>query len=64
SHCPPTTTTFNHKLLFYSPIKAGDVSWNWETFLVGKHGRVIKRAGPTIDPASLAVDIETELTRV
>ncbi|XP_059173718.1 glutathione peroxidase-like [Physella acuta] len=63
SNCPPTTTSFNPSVLFYSPIRAGDVAWNWETFLINKSGKVIKRAVPSVDPAAQAQDIELELAR-
>ena len=39
----------------------GDISWNFEKFLVGKDGRVIKRYAPTDTPKSLAKDIEAAL---
>jgi len=60
-HCPPTVTAFNADILFYSPIKASDIEWNWETFLVNREGRVVKRAPPATDPMSLATDIEAAL---
>ncbi|CAL1532644.1 unnamed protein product [Lymnaea stagnalis] len=63
SNCPPTTTTFNTPLLFYAPIRSSDVAWNWESFLVGYDGRVVKRTPPATDPFALAADIESELAR-
>lgn len=63
SNCPPTTTSFNPSVLFYSPIRAGDVAWNWETFLINTSGKVIKRAVPSVDPAAQATDIELELAK-
>lgn len=60
-YCPPTTTVFDTSLRFYSPIKAGDVAWNWETFLVGADGRVSNRAPPATDPESLEPDIEASI---
>uniref|UniRef100_A0A0B7ABP2 Glutathione peroxidase n=1 Tax=Arion vulgaris TaxID=1028688 RepID=A0A0B7ABP2_9EUPU len=63
SYCPPTAISFDPKRLFYTPIKANDVSWNWETFLVDADGRVIHRVSPSADPQSLEVDIEAALTK-
>lgn len=61
SHCPPTQTEFNPSILFYTPIKASDVRWNFEKFLIGTDGRVLKRAGPGVHPDSLMPDIEDAL---
>lgn len=63
SYCPPTVTEFDPTWLFYTPIKANDVAWNWETFLVGADGRVLNRAPPTTDPQSLEPDIEAALAK-
>jgi len=61
SHCPPTTTTFDASRIFYSPIKSNDVAWNWETFLIGSDGRVVKRGAPFLDPVLLESDLEVAL---
>ncbi|KAH9504058.1 Glutathione peroxidase 6 [Bulinus truncatus] len=63
SNCPPTTTTFIPTRLFYTPIRSNDVAWNWEVFMVGHDGKVVKRAIPQLDPLKLAEDIELELAR-
>ncbi|KAH9505254.1 hypothetical protein Btru_059063 [Bulinus truncatus] len=63
SNCPPTATAFNQSVLFYTPIRAGDVAWNFEKFLVGKDGRVILRAHPSVEPELMVTHIETELAR-
>jgi len=63
-HCPATTETFNDAYLMYTPIKASDISWNWETFLVGVDGRVVSRAAPPLDPMAWTTDIEAELQYV
>lgn len=60
-HCPATTTEFVPSMLMYSPIRAGDVMWNWETFLVDHRGRVIRRAPPPTEPKELEGDIEAAL---
>lgn len=61
AQCPPTAKSFSPSYLFYSPIKASDVQWNWETFLIGRDGKVIKRAPPPVDPMSLETDIMVAL---
>jgi len=61
AQCPATTTSFKPEILFYSPIRAKDVSWNWETFLIGTDGKVLKRAPPPVDPSQLSDDIEVAL---
>jgi len=61
NRCEPTTDVFNDPWLMYSPIKAKDVAWNWETFLVGVDGRVVSRAPPPLDPMDWASAIEAEL---
>ncbi|GFR74952.1 glutathione peroxidase [Elysia marginata] len=61
SHCPPTQPQFKPSILFYTPIKATDVAWNFEKFLVGTDGRVIKRCQPGCHPDSLMPDIEDAL---
>jgi len=48
----------------YTPIKASDISWNWETFLIGVDGRVVYRAAPPLDPMAWTTDIEAELQYV
>ena len=37
------------------------IKWNFTKFLVGKHGRVIKRYAPLDKPADMAKDIEVAL---
>jgi len=59
--CPNTAKSFNAAILFYTPIKANDVSWNWETFLIGADGKVVKRAPPAVEPKDLEADIEQAL---
>ncbi|KAI8795059.1 glutathione peroxidase-like isoform X1 [Biomphalaria glabrata] len=63
SVCPPTATVFNQTRLFYTPIKASDVAWNFEAFLIGYDGKVVKRAYPRTDPLQLADDIDFEVAR-
>jgi len=62
SECPPTATSFDPSIRFYSPISQGDITWNWETFLIGPDGKVIKRAPPPVEPKLLEADIEMALS--
>jgi glutathione peroxidase len=39
----------------------GDVKWNFEKFLIGKDGKVIKRYRSKVKPADIAGDIEKAL---
>lgn len=39
------------------------IKWNFAKFLVDQGGRVIKRYAPTVEPASIAPDIEALLQR-
>nr|APZ88407.1 GPX-5 [Bursaphelenchus xylophilus] len=48
SHCPPTVNQIGKREeLMYNPIKANDITWNFEKFLVDKEGRVRFRFHPT-----------------
>lgn len=62
-HCPPTSDSFDAQYLMYKPIRASDVAWNWETFLVGANGRILYRAPPPTDPESLSADIEVAIAK-
>jgi glutathione peroxidase len=35
-----------------NPKFAGEIKWNFNKFLVGKHGEVLARFEPQVDPAS------------
>jgi len=59
--CPPTIKSFDQSIRFYTPIRQGDITWNWETFLIGTDGKVIRRAPPNVDPKDLEADIEDAL---
>ena len=37
------------------------IKWNFTKFLIGRDGKVLKRYAPTVEPASLATDIEAAL---
>lgn len=45
STCPYIEEEFRPSL-FYSPLKVGDINWNFEKFLVGKDGKVYFRYNP------------------
>jgi glutathione peroxidase len=48
-----------------SPVGAGDISWNFEKFVVGRDGQVIARFGPRTRPddAALVRTIETAVAQ-
>lgn len=37
--------------------KPSDIKWNFTKFLVDKNGNVVKRYGPTYDPADIEDDL-------
>lgn len=39
----------------------GAIKWNFTKFLVDRHGRVLKRYAPNVEPSALAADIEAAL---
>ena len=39
-------------------VKPNDIKWNFTKFLVDREGNVVKRWGPTADPASFTAEIE------
>lgn len=39
-------------------VQPNDVKWNFTKFLVDREGNVVKRWGPTADPASFTAEIE------
>jgi len=41
--------------------KGKSVKWNFEKFLIGKDGEIIKRFAPTVNPSELKPDIESAL---
>jgi glutathione peroxidase-family protein len=38
-----------------------DITWNFEKFLIGREGQVLKRYSPRITPEELGADIERAL---
>lgn len=62
SNCPPTRNYFSPKdRLIYKPLMQQDVRWNWEKFLVGKDGRVMKRYDGGTRPKQLEDDVRGAL---
>jgi len=47
--------------LKWSPIRASDISWNFEKFLINQEGIPVKRYTPTTDPLEIEEDINTLL---
>jgi glutathione peroxidase len=60
-------STFIAKLAEYgvAPEHPGDVAWNFEKFLIDRHGRVVERFAPDVTPeaAELVHAIEAELSK-
>ncbi|GBC07507.1 hypothetical protein RclHR1_00750041 [Rhizophagus clarus] len=46
---------------FLKSQQSGDIKWNFEKFLIGKNGNVIKRYPSSVKPEDIASDIETAL---
>ncbi|KAK6187876.1 hypothetical protein SNE40_005806 [Patella caerulea] len=59
-YCPQTSNTFQSDL-HYAPLRVGDVNWNYETFLVNRQGKAMKRYDPDTNPLDLKSDIENML---
>jgi len=45
----------------WTPVRRSDVSWNFEKFLIGKDGKVVKRYSPKFENANIAADIDALL---
>jgi len=57
-NCPPTRNYYKPvDRLRYRPIMQNDIRWNWEKFLVGRDGRVIKRYDGGTKPWEIEDDI-------
>lgn len=49
SGCAYTDTDFDSPLkLYYSPLKVGDIHWNFEKFLIDKEGKPYTRYHPNV----------------
>jgi len=61
-YCPPTRNFFAPvDRLIYKPLAQQDVRWNWEKFLVGTDGRVLKRYDGGTKPAEIEPDVRAAL---
>ncbi|CAF0779099.1 unnamed protein product [Brachionus calyciflorus] len=62
SSCPPPVETyFKMTDLIYSPYKSNDVRWNFEKFLINKHGKVVMRFQHDAQPKEIVPFIEVLL---
>lgn len=58
SVCPgPSNTLGDPSGMYWSPITQGDLTWNFEKFLIDKTGRPYKRYTPNTEPMTLGADI-------
>ncbi|MBN3320654.1 GPX3 peroxidase, partial [Atractosteus spatula] len=57
--CPPVGDSFGNPTnrLFWEPLKVNDIKWNFEKFLVGPNGRVVKRWYPRVSVPVVRKDI-------
>ncbi|XP_052071094.1 glutathione peroxidase-like [Mytilus californianus] len=56
-NCPPVTDRFEDNL-FYSPLKNGDIRWNFEMFIIDKNGKAVLRYSSDIQPLTLVDTIQ------
>jgi len=60
SVCPPVKTNIGTtSMLYWTPVRVGDITWNFQKFLVDAEGRPYKRYDPAVLPAQLKDDIAT-----
>jgi len=43
--------------MYWSPVRASDLTWNFEKFLIDQQGKPYKRYGPGYLPTNMAADI-------
>uniref|UniRef100_F7AGI1 Glutathione peroxidase n=2 Tax=Ciona intestinalis TaxID=7719 RepID=F7AGI1_CIOIN len=52
--CPPTTNNIGiTSELYWTPIKANDIYWNWNKFLLDKNGMIRYRFGSAVTATQL-----------
>ena len=62
--CPATIPTKGDpSSMYWSPIDASDLNWNFEKFLIGQDGRPFKRYHPVNSPEDMAEDIRGLISR-
>ncbi|XP_072046496.1 glutathione peroxidase-like [Amphiura filiformis] len=58
SRCPPVKDTIGNPDNFYwSPIKNGDITWNFNKFLIHPNGQPYKRYDSAVEPPAIEDDI-------
>jgi len=58
SACPAPSINFvDGPDISWSPVFTSDITWNFEKFLIDKHGKPYKRYDPGVDGFSLSADI-------
>ncbi|CAH1793947.1 unnamed protein product [Owenia fusiformis] len=63
-YCPAPDKFFRAKhRLYYDKQEVNDIRWNFEKFLIDKHGRPYMRYNPTTAPDSIRADIEQLLNQ-
>ncbi|KAK2147922.1 hypothetical protein LSH36_529g01069 [Paralvinella palmiformis] len=59
SMCPPTWNSFAPKRrLHYEEMKANDVRWNFEKFLLDRRGKPVMRYSETFYPGDITSDVQ------
>jgi len=59
SSCPSPSLTFATKeKLYYHPLHANDIRWNFEKFLIDCQGRPVARYTPSFPPENMVDDIQ------
>lgn len=60
--CPPPNEFFkSKKSLNYTPFKSNDIRWNFEKFLLDKHGRVMMRFDSKVEPDKIGPFVQVLL---
>lgn len=57
----PLPTQFNYGAISWTPVKAYDISWNFEKFLIDSSGRPCMRYDASVPAADLSTDIQAML---
>eukprot|EP00058_Branchiostoma_floridae_P010952 XP_002596440.1 hypothetical protein BRAFLDRAFT_121592 [Branchiostoma floridae] len=65
SCCPPASDMIvdDKSSLYWKPLRAGDVRWNFEKFLVDPEGKAVVRFTPPVEPAEMEPVIEEFLRK-
>jgi len=62
AYCPPTTMYFAKKdMLAYDDLKANDIRWNFEKFLIDRRGVPVIHYSDTYLPEDIEPDIRDVL---